>query len=200
VFAPFWNGLNNRDKEPVTVEEGDQIIVLKAESLSLRSIARELGLHHTTISRELKRNAPPVRIGRYQYIYKERHDLVETLARHHRKRQKRGYSRKHRKSHIPNRISIEKRPKFIEKRIQVGHWERGTNENTNGLIRRFLPKKTDFSKVFMNQINQIEFLLNNRPSTQYDWLEGYLKDLPSESWTIFPVETGNLFYASKHGR
>lgn len=298
----------------LTVEERDQISVLKAEGLSLRSIASELGRHHTTISRELEKNAPPVRKGRYlshkahersvqkksqahqrdrlknedirryvehglslfwtpeqiswrlsselkgqtisheaiyQFIYKERHDLVETLARHHRKRQKRGHSRKHRKPHIPNRISIEKRPKFIEKRIQVGHWERdslvsraskacldvkverksrylaldklerktaeavrivvitrlkpfsshlrrsltydngsehaehekinkalgtksyfchpysswerGTNENTNGLIRRFLPKKTDFSKISVKQIKRIEFLLNNRP-------------------------------------
>jgi IS30 family transposase len=42
-------------------------------------------------------------------------------------------------------------------------WERGTNENMNGLIRRFLPKKTDFSKVSVKQMKQIEFLLNNRP-------------------------------------
>jgi transposase, IS30 family len=298
----------------LTVEERDQISVLKAEGLSFRSIASELGRHHTTISRELDRNAPPVRKGRYlshkahersvqkksqahqrdrlknedirryverglsifwapeqiswsmpsklkgqtisheaiyQYIYKERPDLVEALTRHHRKRQNRGHSRKHHKSHIPNRISIEKRPKYIEKRIQAGHWERdsmvsrsskacldvkverksrkvlldklerktakavrivaitrlkrypshlrrsltydngsehaehekinkalgtksyfchpfsswerGTNENTNGLIRRFLPKKTDFSKVSIKQIKRIEFLLNNRP-------------------------------------
>jgi IS30 family transposase len=298
----------------LTVEERDQISVLKAEGQSLRSIAHELGRHHTTIARELDRNAPPVRKGRYlshkahersvlrkslahqrdrlkneeiqryvetglhlqwspeqiagrlaidhkgqtisheaiyQFIYKERHDLVTTLARHHRKRQKRGHSRKHRSSHIPNRISIEKRPLSIENRKQAGHWERdslvsraskacldvkierksrytlidklerrtaeavrlviinrlkplpghlrrsltydngsehaeheivnsalgtksyfchpysswerGTNENVNGLIRRFLPKKTNFSNISPAHIKQIEFLLNNRP-------------------------------------
>src|SRR4030043_2355256 len=49
----------------LTAEERDQISVLKAEGQSLRSIAHELGRHHTTISRELDRNAPPVRKGRY---------------------------------------------------------------------------------------------------------------------------------------
>lgn len=42
-------------------------------------------------------------------------------------------------------------------------WERGTNENTNGLIRRFLPKGTDFNKVSMERLKQIENNLNNRP-------------------------------------
>ena len=298
----------------LTVEERDKISVLKAEGQSFRSIAHELGRHHTTIARELDRNAPPVRKGRYlshkahersverkslahqrdrlkneeiqryvehglsihwspeqiagrlpidfkgqsisheaiyQYLYKERHDLVTSLPRHHRKRQKRGHSRKHRKPHIPNRISIEKRPQFIEKRRQAGHWERdtlvsraskacldvkverksrytiidklerrtaeavriiviarlkpfpwhlrrsltydngsehseheiinralgtksffchpysswerGTNENMNGLIRRFFPKKTDLSNVSVKQVKRIEFLLNTRP-------------------------------------
>src|SRR5512146_710090 len=42
-------------------------------------------------------------------------------------------------------------------------WERGTNENINGLIRWYLPKGTDFSKIDKEQITQIEFLLNSRP-------------------------------------
>lgn len=42
-------------------------------------------------------------------------------------------------------------------------WERGTNENTNGLIRRFLPKKTDFKSVDNQQLKSIENKLNNRP-------------------------------------
>lgn len=42
-------------------------------------------------------------------------------------------------------------------------WERGTNENTNGLIRRFLPKKTDFNSVSWRTLNYIQDKLNNRP-------------------------------------
>lgn len=42
-------------------------------------------------------------------------------------------------------------------------YERGTNENTNGLIRRFLPKGTDFNTVSYEQLKAIENNLNNRP-------------------------------------
>jgi IS30 family transposase len=42
-------------------------------------------------------------------------------------------------------------------------WERGTNENLNGLIRWYLPKGTDFRKITPEQIARIEFLLNSRP-------------------------------------
>jgi IS30 family transposase len=42
-------------------------------------------------------------------------------------------------------------------------WERGTNENTNGLIRRFLPKGTDFNNVSVERLKEIENNLNNRP-------------------------------------
>jgi IS30 family transposase len=42
-------------------------------------------------------------------------------------------------------------------------WERGSNENTNGLIRRFIPKKTDLHSVTEKQLAEIEYKLNNRP-------------------------------------
>lgn len=42
-------------------------------------------------------------------------------------------------------------------------WERGTNENTNGLIRRFFPKGTDFNNVTKRQLMQAQNNLNNRP-------------------------------------
>ncbi|WP_423997570.1 IS30 family transposase [Maribacter sp. IgM3_T14_3] len=42
-------------------------------------------------------------------------------------------------------------------------WERGTNENTNGLIRRFLPKGTDFNEINENKLLLIQEKLNNRP-------------------------------------
>lgn len=42
-------------------------------------------------------------------------------------------------------------------------WERGTNENTNGLLRQFFPKGTDFSGVNPREVEQAVGLLNNRP-------------------------------------
>lgn len=42
-------------------------------------------------------------------------------------------------------------------------WEKGTVENTIGLIRRHLPKKTNFSHVDPTNLQYIELLLNNRP-------------------------------------
>ncbi|HAR42070.1 MAG TPA: IS30 family transposase [Bdellovibrionales bacterium] len=42
-------------------------------------------------------------------------------------------------------------------------WQRGTNENTNGLIRRFFPKGTHFNSVSEKDIRAVEKLLNSRP-------------------------------------
>jgi transposase, IS30 family len=42
-------------------------------------------------------------------------------------------------------------------------WERGTNENTNGLVRQYFPKGTDFSKITQRQVKAVEKRLNNRP-------------------------------------
>ena len=43
-------------------------------------------------------------------------------------------------------------------------WERGLNEHTNGLMRQFVPKKTDFTKLKQEDIANYQDLLNNRPS------------------------------------
>lgn len=42
-------------------------------------------------------------------------------------------------------------------------WERGLNENTNGLVRQYFPKKSDFSKITDRQINTVVARLNHRP-------------------------------------
>jgi len=42
-------------------------------------------------------------------------------------------------------------------------WERGTNENANGLVRWYFPKGTDFAKITDDQIALVESRLNNRP-------------------------------------
>jgi IS30 family transposase len=45
--------------------------------------------------------------------------------------------------------------------------ERGSNENLNGLVRRFFPKKTDFAKVKDEDIQKVEYLLNTRPRKRF---------------------------------
>jgi len=190
----------------------------------------------------------------YQFIYSmegRKANLRQYLRRAHRiRRHKQG--RKHRlNTKIPNRTDIDKRPKFIEKRIQFGHWEgdnvvydrhrsalstsverktrkviisrpsnltaeekskvlikrfkslptearrtmtydngkeaaahedvtasigmkffftktysswqRGTNENRNGLVRFYLPRDTKLSELTSKQIQRVEDLINNRP-------------------------------------
>lgn len=294
--------------------EREIIGIMLAQDKSCREIGQAIGRHHTTISREIQTNAPPVHKGYYlahkaheraterriethkrprlkneqirryaarmlkkgwspeqiagriaeahpgqaigyeaiyQYIYEEQPQLIQYLARSHRKRFPRGHSRKHCRSHIPLRIPLEQRPKEVENREVIGHWEgdavvsrqslaalqvsaerksrfvritkinrktsskamkavirqlknyppnlcktvtldngsenteheritaavgartffcapfhsweKGTVENTIGLIRRFFPKKTDFSQVSYYEVKKTERLLNNRP-------------------------------------
>lgn len=298
----------------LSLGEREEIGIMLAQGKSYREIGKAMGRHHTTISRELQSNAPPIHkryylahkaheqatvrrieahkrprlkneptrkyvvkmmrkgwspeqiAGRiaeahpdltigyeaiYQFIYEEQPQLIPYLARSHRERFPRGHSRKHRQSHIPRRIPLEQRPKEAEKRKVIGHWEgdavvskqslaalqvtaerksrfvritkvnrktsskamkaiirqlkkyppplrstvtldngpentehekitaavgartffcapyhsweKGTVENTIGLIRRFFPKKTDFARVSYYEVKKVERLLNNRP-------------------------------------
>ena len=48
-------------------------------------------------------------------------------------------------------------------------WERGTNENTNGLVRQYFPKKTNFSKVALSEIMVAVVRLNHRPRKCLDF-------------------------------
>jgi IS30 family transposase len=294
--------------------ERDILAVLKSKGKSLREIASILKRSPSTLSRELKRNAPPIYTGYYlshkaqdradkrkreshqrqrlksdfircyvgkrlrlgwspeliagrlaidhpersisheaiyQWAYQDATHLILFLVRAHRKRKHRSYSRKHKKSHIPERISIKERPEAVLKRLHIGHWEtdtiscrksyqavqvtverkarytkmaklktksaramsialtrrlsryptelrrsitydngpenaehmrtnkilgtssyfcepfhsyeRGTVENTIGLVRRFLPKKTNLANISQDHLTKIEYWLNNRP-------------------------------------
>jgi len=190
----------------------------------------------------------------YQFIYSlagRKANLRQYLRRAHRIRQPKNGRKSTKKTKIPNRTDISKRPKFIDKRTQFGHWEgdnvvynrhrrvlstsverktrkviiskprnltaeeksrvlinrfeslpvkarrtmtydngkeaaahqtvtaaigmkfyftktysswqRGTNENRNGLIRFYLPRRTDLDKTSWQQIRRVENVINNRP-------------------------------------
>jgi IS30 family transposase len=192
----------------------------------------------------------------YQWIYEEAPHLIGYLVRRHKKRFPKHHSRKHRKTHIPQRVSIHERPKHVEGRQQPGHWEtdqlvgkgpqalqvlverlsrftllkkthdkkadsscqalarmftrvpeklrqsitydngsenvkhqdlnntlgtrsffcepfhsweKGTIENRNGIIRRFIPKRTNLSTMSNDQIHFIENWINDRPMKCLDF-------------------------------
>jgi IS30 family transposase len=54
----------------------------------------------------------------------------------------------------------------LQARIYFAHpyasWERGLNENTNGLVRQYFPKKYEFARISEKDLQQVEDLLNNR--------------------------------------
>jgi transposase, IS30 family len=52
-------------------------------------------------------------------------------------------------------------------------WERGTNENTNGLIRQFFPKGTNFRTISRREIKRVQHLLNGRPRKTLDFRTPY---------------------------
>ncbi len=193
----------------------------------------------------------------YQYVYVKggHEDLRQYLPRRHRRRNKKGFRKGHVFPHSDKLPSIEERPKEVDQRQEIGHFEddcivsrqskeriksinerstgvvffnkmkngtseestrvvcerlkdipspylktltrdrgtenmgwqdieknlglrvyfahpycsqeRGSNENLNGLFRRFFPKKTDFAKVTEEEIRKVEYLINTRPRKRF---------------------------------
>ncbi len=63
-------------------------------------------------------------------------------------------------------------------------WQRGSNENTNGLLRQYFPKGTDLSKVTTAQLKWAEKTMNDRPRKTLGWLK------PKEKLAEFVAFTG----------
>lgn len=234
-----------------------QRYIVKRPALKKKIIALlKKGWSPDLIAGRLKRKSRPYlnHESIYQFIYNlegRKLNLRQYLRRAHRIRRPKVGRKPQQNLRIPNRVDIEKRPKYIEKRTQFGHWEgdnvvynrhrralstsaerktrkviiskprdltaveksrslirryrslpnkarrtmtydngkeaaaheavtaaigmkfyfaktysswqRGTNENRNGLVRFFLPRGTDLDKVTHGQIRRIENLINNRP-------------------------------------
>ena len=194
----------------------------------------------------------------YQHILRDKKsggDLYKFLRCQKKRKKRYGTSRFDKRGQIQNRVSIDKRPKIVDKRIRIGDWEgdlmigrhhkgalvtlvdrcskktrivkiesksseavfhaiskafkrevvhtmtldngkefschekiseytgckvyfahpyssyeRGLNENTNGLIRQYFPKKTDFREITSKDVKKVEFLLNHRPRKSLGFL------------------------------
>lgn len=66
---------------------------------------------------------------------------------------------------------------FLDTSFYFAHpyssWERGLNEHTNGLIRQYLPKKTELTQVSKEEIITIQNKLNHRPRKVLDYRTPY---------------------------
>ena len=67
-------------------------------------------------------------------------------------------------------------------------WQRGANENLNGLVRQYFPKGMDFSSITKAQISEVENILNNRPRKRH----GYLT--PNEVFAAAISNDGNVAF------
>ncbi len=85
--------------------------------------------------------------------------------------------RKYLKTLIRDNGSENQNYKTVEKKLGLKvyfanpyhSWERGANENANGLLRRFFPKGTNWNKVSDRELFKAEYLINTRPRKRLNW-------------------------------
>lgn len=110
------------------------------------------------------------RKSRYTIIVKLKSRKANEVAKMFSKRINQLHQKLRKSMTYDNGIEMAKHQKITQKtgmKIYFAHpyssWERGTNENTNGIIRRDLPKGTDFNLINEKELLKLEQKLNNKP-------------------------------------
>ena len=207
----------------ITLNDRNKIEVLKQEGYSSRRIAKILGFHHSTISRELKRcnniysavkankdkDIKSLQKGRKSKATKMVKDTIvnklnskwspeqitstilkgvvsfktiynwlysATIKFDISKLRRKGKSRKVKETRGKFNIgtSIRKRPSKVKKEwnLVIGNQilQYLLNENSNGLLREYYPKKTDLAKIGLEELIKNMMELNNRPRKCLNYL------------------------------
>ena len=149
-----------------------------------KEIAEKLGFSEPTISREINRNS----IGS-EYWADQAHRLY--LAR---RRQNIKYKKDNKKlfRHVLLKLMLRWSPEQIAGRLKSfadpgSPWQRGLNENTNGLLRQFFPKGSDFKKFNQKELDAAVELLNHRPRKSLGYrtpYEVFFGNLPTEDLAL----------------
>ncbi|MDR2944787.1 MAG: IS30 family transposase [Methanosarcinales archaeon] len=89
----------------------------------------------------------------YQYIYKDKKDLIRFLPRRHRVRKKRGLKTQNRVGKILDRTSIENRPEIVNERSRFGDWEIDTmgSRKAKQCVQVIVEKKSRFVIISLLQ-------------------------------------------------
>lgn len=69
-------------------------------------------------------------------------------------------------------------------------WQRGSNENSNGLLRQYLPMSTDHSQCTQRELDAITRSVNTRPRQTLRWMT------PSMAFCQFPWWTASTLWPS----
>lgn len=138
--------------------EWDTVVWIKwwSKEVILTNVERKTGY---LLTRKLKR-------GMWEYVSNATRELFEDIPR----------NKKYSITYDNGREFSEHRMIEYETKMTVffAHpyhsWERWTNENTNWLLRQFIPKKTDFSFTTEEQLQYYTELINHRPRERLKWL------------------------------
>ena len=146
----------------ININERSCIYQFLTLGMSIRGIAKALHRSPSTISREIKRNSYRTRNNFKEY---DRYFPVKAQEK---------YEERRTRCHRPARYQ-EQKIHYIKEKIEAAlgcktyfcdpccAWQKGTNENTNGLLREFYPKGMDLFEVDPEELKKNLNLLNNRP-------------------------------------